>query len=118
MDHAETCELDVNGSRRCEQIDAALTQRRSWSVRKVADGGWTYFLGGKDAIKIGYSKNLGIRLAQLQAATPDKLKPLLMVPTERLSEPAAHAMFGHLRLQGEWFRPEPAGSVTSAYPRI
>jgi hypothetical protein len=67
---------------------------------------WTYFIHGADAIKIGKSLNPRGRMAELQVGSGCELKLLLAVPYDRLPEASAHRKFKHLRLHGEWFRPE------------
>lgn len=67
---------------------------------------WTYFIRGADAIKIGRSRQPRARMAELQPGSGTKLELLLAVPFSRLTEPDAHRKFKHLRLHGEWFRPE------------
>ena len=65
---------------------------------------WTYFIRGPDGIKIGQSGSPILRMATLQSAHGSELRLMLTVPYGRLSEPDAHEMFRHLKLNGEWFR--------------
>jgi hypothetical protein len=66
----------------------------------------TYFIRSADAIKIGQSGAPRLRMESLQSAHSSRLELLVMVPDSRLSEVAAHRMFKHLRMHGEWFRPD------------
>lgn len=68
----------------------------------------TYFLQGEitKAIKIG--KTVGPvdwRCKEIQAYSPDTLVVLKYV-VDNLEE-YCHAKFAHLRMHGEWFRPDP-----------
>jgi hypothetical protein len=68
---------------------------------------YTYFISDGAAIKIGYSKQPGIRIASLQTGTSARIEVLLVVPESVISEVAAHAKFDHLRIRGEWFKSDP-----------
>jgi Meiotically Up-regulated Gene 113 (MUG113) protein len=67
---------------------------------------YTYFILGSEGIKIGQSFNPRSRRTDLQPGSATELKLLLAVPYERIPEPEAHKKFKHLRMMGEWFRPE------------
>jgi Meiotically up-regulated gene 113 len=76
---------------------------------------FVYFIYNQDsnAIKIGWARNVQTRLAELQTASPIKLKLLktiqLETPTEAQSlEKQLHRHFAQLRIQGEWFQADPA----------
>lgn len=72
--------------------------RRVYFVQRGTDG----------PVKIGISKRLGPRLAQLQVGFPEKLEVLAVAPGTRSDEARLHDQFHALRLSGEWFRPEPS----------
>jgi len=57
-------------------------------------------------IKIGYSALPRKRLKQLQLSHIDKLKILLTIKGSYSEEGKVHKKFAHLRVNGEWFRPE------------
>lgn len=69
-----------------------------------------YFVqeGGTGAIKIGTSKQLSKRLAELARILPYSLELLATVDGGREVEWALHNRFDHARIQREWFRPVPA----------
>jgi hypothetical protein len=67
---------------------------------------YTYFILGSEGIKIGQSFSPRSRLRDLQPGSATPLKLLLAVPYSRIPEPEAHKKFKHLRMMGEWFRPE------------
>jgi hypothetical protein len=71
--------------------------------------GFVYFVraGDNGPIKIGFSRNVNARIASLQTAHPERLKLLAVRRGHRDSERDFHARFAHLRLEGEWFLPEP-----------
>ena len=68
-----------------------------------------YFIAGKNAVKIGISKDPQKRLAALQTANHSKLRLVKAfhvasnLANAVQSEKIAHYMFGRMRLQGEWF---------------
>lgn len=75
------------------------------SAETVPD--WTYFIQqGSGEIKIGRSVQPRARMRTLQSENGAKLTFLMAVPFSRITESAAHRKFSHLRLHGEWFRPE------------
>ncbi|MEP2742474.1 MAG: GIY-YIG nuclease family protein [Bauldia litoralis] len=57
-------------------------------------------------VKIGMTRNVGMRLATLQAASPFELVLLASEPGYVQREAELHAMFADLRVRGEWFRHE------------
>jgi hypothetical protein len=58
------------------------------------------------AVKIGYTTNLPNRLVGLkQTYNCGELETLLVLPGTRELEQHLHAMFAHLRIDGEWFHP-------------
>jgi hypothetical protein len=59
--------------------------------------------GDRKPIKIGTSSNVTNRLAQLQYATPHRLKLLWQVPGAYALEGALKKRFAHRCIQGEWF---------------
>lgn len=73
-------------------------------LRKFADhsinGVWghTYFVQREGRIKIGHSGAPKERISSLGPVTI-----LAIVPNTIISEGAAHKMFAHLRVEGEWF---------------
>jgi hypothetical protein len=70
--------------------------------------GFVYFVQGEfgGGIKIGYSKTPESRLKQLQTSYPDTLKILVLVPGSNKDEKSYHRKFEHIKLNGEWFKPE------------
>lgn len=69
-----------------------------------------YFIqNGQDKhIKIGFTQQQPKkRLKELQTGSPHKLKMLRVVEGGRLKESELHERFAHLRVNGEWFRPDP-----------
>lgn len=78
---------------------------RSISAETVPE--WTYFIQqASGEIKIGRSIQPRARMRTLQSENGTKLTFLMAVPFSRITESAAHKRFGHLRLHGEWFRPD------------
>lgn len=67
----------------------------------------TYFLQAEitGLIKIGQTTRLSRRLAGLRASSPDNLKIIKAIAHD--IEAVCHQEFAHLRVHGEWFRPEP-----------
>lgn len=68
-----------------------------------------YFIqdaGGE--IKIGFSdRDPMVRLSAMQTGNPRELRLLASIPGTRGTEQELHARFDHVRIRGEWFRPDP-----------
>lgn len=66
-----------------------------------------YFISnGKGAVKIGQTaSNVSLRLAQLQGASPYRLKVCAVIdtPQQKRLERELHVAHKHRRLEGEWF---------------
>lgn len=73
----------------------------------MASDGIVYFIrsGSDGPIKIGFTRNLGARLHQLQTGHPVGLRVVHAVPGDVLLERALHERFAAHRLEGEWFHP-------------
>lgn len=71
------------------------------------DGACVYFAQADDRVKIGWSKQVASRIAQLQTGCPSPLKLLGVIPGARGLERQLHERFAGLRLTGEWFRAAP-----------
>jgi hypothetical protein len=69
--------------------------------------GITYFIRAGDSIKIGFASNLKRRLGGLQSSHHEPLEVLAAVSAADVDEHQTHQRFAHLRIRGEWFRPEP-----------
>ncbi len=76
---------------------------------------FVYFIYNQDsnAIKIGWAGNVQTRLAELQTASPIKLKLLKTIQLESHTEAQSlekqfHRHFAHLKIQGEWFKADSA----------
>lgn len=69
-------------------------------------GGVVYFIRAKGVslVKIGYSSNPEQRLRNLQTSCPHQLDILATLPGSQQTEADIHKKFGHLRMNGEWFR--------------
>jgi hypothetical protein len=69
--------------------------------------GFIYFIQGSTggAVKIGYAKDVSIRLKSLQTGYPDTLIILCAVPGSPMNEKFLHNKFSNHKLQGEWFKP-------------
>jgi hypothetical protein len=73
--------------------------------------GWIYFIGCSEplSIKIGFtSKAPQERLKQLQTGNPMPLLLLGWYPGTTKDERIIHEKLAHLKMQGEWFRLDPA----------
>lgn len=69
---------------------------------------WVYFIQSENKdIKIGYAGNPRSRLADMQTAHGRPLTLLGAVPGDMTMEKGLHKRFAHLRMMGEWFRPDP-----------
>jgi hypothetical protein len=71
------------------------------------DGSSVYFAQAGDRVKIGWSKRVAARLAQLQTGNAAPIRLLGTMPGARTVERRVHAQFAELRLAGEWFQAAP-----------
>jgi hypothetical protein len=69
--------------------------------------GDVYFISDGESVKIGWSGAPPIRMKRLQSEHQRPLTIIGKVPGTTDDERAAHKKFSHLRLDGEWFKPEP-----------
>ncbi len=74
---------------------------------------FVYFILNEDsnAIKIGWAKDLGLRMKALQTSSPTQLKLVKSVQVEggkkaQELERSLHKQFSTIRLAGEWFKAE------------
>lgn len=69
-----------------------------------------YFVQALDGgpIKIGTSTRLSVRMKQLAKASAKRLWVLGVTDGGREEERALHERFSHLRITGEWFKPDSA----------
>lgn len=82
-----------------------------------------YFIQAEQSglIKIGKANQVYKRLQTLQTGSPEKLRVLMMLPTN--AEKTYHIQFADSRVHGEWFQPSDAllsfiREVLSSYPSI
>lgn len=71
--------------------------------------GFVYFVqaGENGPVKIGWSQDVARRMAELQTANANRLTLIGFLRGRMEREAATHALFAHLRLEGEWFRDTP-----------
>jgi hypothetical protein len=67
------------------------------------DGSSVYFADAGGHIKIGWSRKVSTRLAQLQTGSAVPIRLLGTMPGGRAAEQRIHEQFAHLRISGEWF---------------
>lgn len=78
--------------------------------KRAASGEAVYFIQGEGAdalVKIGYSRDVDQRFAELQKYCPVKLTLLVAVRGDLFLEKWFHERFSAHRAHGEWFRPVP-----------
>ncbi len=87
----------------------AAAREREARMRAKEQSTLVYFIQdtGLGNIKIGFTKDLQERLLKLQTSAAHELKVLKSLPGGRKKEYALHKQFEHLRIGGEWFKPEP-----------
>lgn len=66
---------------------------------------WIYFIGTRNNVKIGISKDPNTRLAHLQSANSEKLYLLCKMEGDRADEELLHRFFDSERVElgNEWF---------------
>jgi hypothetical protein len=80
----------------------------SWYPFDYSDRWRVYFIqaGSSGPVKIGTSPNPNKRKTELQPGNPELLVLIADVAGDIRLEHAAHRKLKHLRMHGEWFRPE------------
>ena len=91
--------------------ERAYWKRRQWlglDSQQVAEDPVVYFMQAEigGPIKIGFAGNVERRRAGLQTAQAYPIKILATIPGNRFTEQRILEQFRHLRLNGEWHRPE------------
>lgn len=81
-----------------EAMDAFVETRQGSSV---------YFAGCDDRVKIGWSRKVATRIAQLQTGSASPIRLLGTTPGGRGLERRLHEQFASARLHGEWFELTP-----------
>lgn len=67
------------------------------------DGSSVYFAESAGRVKIGWSKKVGTRIAQLQTGCPEPIRLLATTPGGLSVERRLHQQFATARVSGEWF---------------
>lgn len=90
---------------------AKSKQRRNWQpkIEEAAEvslhrSGYVYFLWAADMVKIGYSANPFVRLANLETSIPRPMDRVVIVTGTIADERRLHRRFQTQRSHGEWFR--------------
>lgn len=87
-------------------IRAAIDENRL-PPTNVRDVGAVYFVRSQDGfVKVGWSSNWRMRIANIQTSIPQKLEVLAVYRRSRSFEGQLHEMFAPFRVRpdGEWFR--------------
>jgi len=101
-------EIDLTLKKVEERKKIDEEKKREKEKRYGKHKGFVYFIQGENggAIKIGYSKDPEVRLKTLQTSYPDILKVLCLIPGNANTETKYHKAFEHLKLNGEWYKPD------------
>ncbi|OWQ95707.1 hypothetical protein CDQ92_13045 [Sphingopyxis bauzanensis] len=92
---------------RVEQVNAIIRAHHESADRSEC-GKFCYFAAAPDGlIKIGYSKNLKMRLTKLRNNHGDDMEILAVATGGIERESAYHFQFGEHRVEGEWFERHP-----------
>ncbi len=75
----------------------------------LCNKGYVYFIGAYGKVKIGRTKRLNRRIAELQTGCPTKMELLYSIKTDQPSqlEASLHKLFASKRSIGEWFDIQP-----------
>jgi DNA-binding transcriptional ArsR family regulator len=101
VDHAVAQRTNLVGAHlrpAVQELDLVIAER---------DGSSVYFADAGGQIKIGWSKRVSARLAQLQTGSAAPIKLIGTMPGGLAVERRVHEKFAHLRLSGEWFTATP-----------
>ena len=79
-----------------EHIDEAI----DWSV---ANGSMVYFIVRGDEVKVGTTRNLTKRFAELQTGSPDNYLLFGTMPGNKVIERMLHKKWKPYHIRGEWF---------------
>jgi hypothetical protein len=71
--------------------------------KTTVNGSVVYVIQCGDMIKIGYSRNVGQRLSQIQTSNPNPVRLVATLPGGLAEETALHSRFAEFRANGEWF---------------
>lgn len=109
LDALHRCLAEHFAAHRNDMIGAYLAGPIEAVEKAIAarDGSSVYFADAGGQIKIGWSKKVSQRLAQLQTGSASPIKLLGTMPGGLAVERRVHAKFAHLRLSGEWFTAAP-----------
>jgi hypothetical protein len=84
--------------------DAAAVERLARSREQTTvNGSVVYVIQCGDMVKIGYSRNVGQRLAQIRTSNPGAVRLVATLPGGAAEEKALHQRFAEFRSNGEWF---------------
>lgn len=102
---------DIVGARKAHGLFAAIRDAvflQSDDIDLTTGEPYTYFIqvGEAGPIKIGWTRNLMVRLRTFRTMFPLPLRLLGVIPGN--VEDVCHAQFATFRVGGEWFAPEPA----------
>jgi len=88
-------------------------------AQRVAITGVVYCIANvnRPVVKIGWSMDAISRLAQLQTASPDRLRLAAFVPGSKDVERGLHDLFADIRLVGEWFH-DPEGEIVAVVSEL
>ena len=93
---------------RAQQLTLDLQDWLAQPGRKARSArGNVYFIRAGENVKIGFSRDVSQRLAQLQTFFPFPLELLASLPGSALTERQMHRRFKCSRVTGEWFRLTP-----------
>lgn len=87
-----------------EFIGPAMTAMEAALAAK--SGSCVYFAQADDRVKVGWSRKIATRMAQLQTGNAAPIQLLGFTPGGRTKERQIHQQFAHLRVAGEWFQAE------------
>lgn len=104
-------EADIEGAR--EKLRSYCDPKQYWRYhrkKRQSRTGLIYFIeaDGLDAIKIGFTTDIGKRLADLKTALPVQLRLIGSVVGPASLEQSIHKSLKEHRITGEWFRRQPA----------
>lgn len=89
------------------KVEANAKKQAERDAMKAAMRTYVYFIQmGDGPIKIGKSDDPDRRLLDFKTASPHKCHVLKRIKAHFSLEAQLHKKFAHIRLEGEWFKPE------------
>lgn len=88
-------------------LNVAAALKANTKVKPRAKTQYLYLMqsGINGPVKVGVANDVEARRRQLQTGNPFRVRVITVIPDAAQREFELHDLFGHFRLEGEWFEP-------------